>query len=295
MTLFEVYIQVKNDPACILFFADKKYNPTSFFNYLVDVPFQKISVKKLSSSEGIEINEFGVVDRFSEVYRKSIISKFYQLEDWYEEKKPPVIFFTLTARNKPDKEQFFKDLFFMRHLFFMKFSKLQKDYVWIVEPHRGGFSNDGYPHIHGLIFDILDQSEQDKLKEWWELKGIGDYEHGIKFEVPEKIKNVKNYIIKDIGKSWIRTEGKFSKEFRWDKNLFIFNFIMWKNSYRFWGASKRISKIMARSEDNYFSLPVVSVDFIPEQEEHNIFLRDVETAIKLSLAKNNLVLDRLTT
>jgi hypothetical protein len=298
MSLFSVYEQVKNDPACAIFFRDQHYNPQTFFRYLTEVPFQKISVRKISASEGVQVTEFPVVDRFSETYRKSIIAKFCQLEEWYEDKLPAITFVTLTARNTPDKEHFFKRLFHMRHLFFNHFTKLKKDYVWVVEPHltsklldrvpRASYgSNRGYPHIHGFIFDSVSDHDQDKLKKWWsKQKWVADYEHGIKFEVPEEIKNVKNYILKDMAKSWISIEGKFSEKFKWDKDTFIFNMIMWKNQYRFWGSSRNLSKVMARNVEFCLDLPVFSVGFVADANDYEIFKRGPNEARELTRNKN---------
>jgi hypothetical protein len=61
MGLFDLYQQVKNDPACSHFFRDPKYNPYTFFRYLNEVQFLKISVKKVTNSRRIEQSEFPVV------------------------------------------------------------------------------------------------------------------------------------------------------------------------------------------------------------------------------------------
>jgi hypothetical protein len=151
--------------------------------------------------------------------------------------------------------------------------------------------NNGYPHIHGIVFDDVTEKDQEKLKRWWEKKGIGDHDHGIVFEKAEKIRNVKNYIMKDMAKSWIRTEGRFSEEFKWDKDVFLFNFIMWKNTYRYWGASKELSNVMKRDIPFCLSGGSFSVDLVDSDDEpHNIFERDAEEAITLSNERNmNLV------
>lgn len=275
MGLYKVYCEVKTDPRYTIYFGDNKLTPEHFYIYLTEVPAKKLKIYSQFESGTIGCSEMPVVYRWGEIYRASIIKKFYQLQEWYEEEEPHVTFLTMTGRYRPDLEEFFREFFKMREKIMNEFSKLKYDYVWIVEPHmdkdgRKG-KNYGYPHLHVLVFAEIGEQREYYLKKRWEIAGIGDFEHGLKFEKPEKIENIKNYVIKDLAKSWIRTDGKYKEDFKWTKELYIFNYIMWKNAYRFWGSSKNLSRIMKYvTEETPIKKECLAVRMLIDENEYEL-------------------------
>lgn len=245
--LFLTLNDIRSNPDFSFYYNDCK----EFFDYLQDIQFKTIKIIKQFQSGVISESEFNVVFRWSETYRKSIIAKFYKLQEWFEETPKDVTFLTLTVsgKNRTIKECF--DIIIESRNKLMKavrrIIKHKFDYVWVIEPHPSGGENHGYPHVHMILFESLDLDEQLHLRKLWEKYGAGSFEHGLDFDVrekQEKINNLKNYLIKYLSKSWIDSGSKYAKN-NWDPEMYIFNTIAWKHQYRFWGCSRNLSKIMA--------------------------------------------------
>lgn len=246
MRLLDILNEIRQDSQL------QHYIKTSerFFYYLIDVPYQKMKITSQFPSGYREENEFSVIYRWSDVYRKSIIAKFILLNNWFKENQGDLSFITLTGSSRGlNVEEHWRTLLadkikLMRSL--RRIIKHQFCYIWVCEPHPGDGMNRGYPHIHMIVFSSLTDHQQDRLKHLWASYGFGNYENGLVIEVEKSqqdIKDLKNYLIGYISKSWIETGGRYSKT-HWDKHLFIFNAVAYEKQFRFWGSSRDLSRIM---------------------------------------------------
>jgi hypothetical protein len=250
-SLFEVLQDVRADPSL------QYYVPLSerFFDYLVSVPYQTVETHSQYTDGYIEDNKFPVIYRWSETYRKSIIAKFSRLDEWYIDNRSDVSLISFTGSSRGLTVDKHWEILNQGKVKLMKslryVLKRPFNYVTTVEPHPGYGRNRGYAHSHMALFHGLTDEDQEKLKKKWASYGFGSYKHGLQIRVTEsqdEIKDLKNYLLKYISKSWIETGGKYSKA-HWDKHLFIFNAVAWENQYRFWGASRKLSDVMKYRED----------------------------------------------
>ena len=244
--LFGVLNEIKNSPDLSFYYSDC----FKFFDYLQQVQFLSIKAMYGFKDGSISESEFEVVYRWSETYRRSIMAKFYKLQEWFEQNPQDVTFLTLTASSKNRTiEDCFRILIDSRTKLMKVIRRIIKhkfDYVWVFEPHESG-----HPHIHMILFKKLNSDEQIHLRHLWEKYEAGSFEHGLDFEVrehQENIRNLKNYLISYLGKSWTDTGSKYKKQ-SWTKEQFIYNMVAWKNQFRFWGCSRALSKVMAYVPD----------------------------------------------
>lgn len=192
------------------------------------------------------------IHRFHAIYRRAILAKFYQLDEWYSESPKPVTLVTMTCRHdyardghyNPDGytiEQSFQVLkkSWQKLSMVLRYHLGDFDYVWVFEPHKMG-----YPHIHLIIFQEIPEDIQAKITQLCVHKyDMGSEEHAVNFEFKspeEDIKSVKNYLMKYIVKSIEPEEVT--------PGILVFNAVMWARHYRLVGASARVSKAMARKD-----------------------------------------------
>jgi Tfp pilus assembly protein PilZ len=207
------------------------------------------------------------IHRFHEIYRRGILAKFYQLDDWYKINQLPTTMATLTCRHNysldgryiPDGYSILQSFKILKE----SWGKLRKVlsyyipnllYVWVIEPHQMGF-----PHYHVLIFNEIPPELEHKIRVLWSEKyGAGSYENGVDFEFEkpsENIKSVKNYMMKYLVKTISPDEMT--------PELLVFNAILWKHRYRLVGASAELSRVMARKdgkEDDFVWTETIFVD-----------------------------------
>jgi hypothetical protein len=243
--------EIKNSPEFNIYYQDY----LKFFGYLNDIQFKRIKASYSYPDGSISQKEWDIVYRWCDVYRASIMAKFYKLSEWFELSPHDISFVSLTASSTGRSiEDCFRILIksrskilrAVRHIIGHRF-----DYVWVFEPHPGKDEkhnvNKGYPHLHMIVFEKIDIDAQIRLRKLWERYEAGSFERGLEFDVrenQEKIRSLSNYLIKYISKTWTDTGSKYGSE-RWDKETFIFNMVAWKNQFRFWGASRNLSKVMA--------------------------------------------------
>ena len=192
------------------------------------------------------------IHRFHEIYRRGILAKFYQLDDWYRASPKPITLMTLTCRHDYSKDgRYIPDGYTIAGSFeilnegwtklygVMRYHLGKFSYVRVIEPHQMG-----YPHYHFLIFDEIDSVLEEKIRTLYSEKyNIGSFENGVDFEFQapkESISSVKNYIMKYVVKT-INPEIMTSE-------LMVFNAVMWINGYRLVSASADLSKVMARKD-----------------------------------------------
>jgi hypothetical protein len=201
------------------------------------------------------------IHRWSEIYHKSILAKFYKLDDWMKDNPGIVTMFTLTTY-QGSKSRFNNgtlsrkikghDLTILECFDLLKVSRTKflnvlrnrypgTNYVWILEPHETG-----YPHCHLVVFREFTEEEQNFIKQLWSEKyQAGSYTRGIEITSKastESIHSIRNYLMKYMTKQF------GSGDEAWTDGEFLFNAMVWKTSTRMWGASKELTKVMQRPE-----------------------------------------------
>lgn len=207
-------------------------------------------------------NEVQYVHRWTTPYRKGILAKLYQLEEWYEGLADPG-FTMLSLTTYHDTEyskkrisggytipQAFRILndssIKIRHLlkeYARRDGNGTPDYIWIVEPQLK--TDSGYPHRHWVLFEELTQERQEQIRRLWSEKYLAGEQLQFTVSTPgQKIKGLKNYLMKYLGKTFTSTGSKFDEDV-WSPGEVVFNAVAWHWHYRLFGASQDISKIMA--------------------------------------------------
>lgn len=201
--------------------------------------------------------EIEYVHRFTPTYRKSIVKKFYQLEDWHNENPTPITLLSLTtyqegsySRSVKEKDVTIPESFELLKTSWYYLSKAIRYYlpnvpwVWIMEPHKTG-----YPHYHVVLFSDVDRGTQAALKHLWSTKyQAGSYQYGADFAVskPEQsIKSIRNYLMKYVAKSFVSTGSKFGEEDTWTAGQLVFYALVRKNKWRLFDASRDLRNVMA--------------------------------------------------
>lgn len=207
------------------------------------------------------VREFPYVHRWTKIYRKSILAKFYQLDEWVKTHQTFVTHFTLTvyqsSKSKLHNGSYSRkvkgyDLKYQESLDLLLASRKKLldvirhrypgiNYVWVMEAHETG-----YPHCHLLMFREFSEAEQNSIKDLWALKyQAGSRAHGVKVTSSgesEKVLSMKNYLMKYMDKQFSEgTEG-------WTEGDLLFNAMMWETKTRMWGTSKELTAVMKRPD-----------------------------------------------
>jgi hypothetical protein len=113
-----------------------------------------------------------------------------------------------------------------------------RDYAYVYEPHP----NSGYPHMHVIIFGVVPDALQHKLKQYWEKRyRIGSAENGIDFrEVNPKF--ARSYALK-----YVLKDMKFDD---WTYEQYLFHLHFWLTKMRMWGMSRSVSLTVAATRNN---------------------------------------------
>lgn len=205
-------------------------------------------VAEYEGDENTVTRELPYIHRWTPVYKKMVLAKFYILEAWLKEHPQKVItMLTLTTAhgyNRFGQKSKTNDITIPDCFDLLKngWSKLRKnivnrgfDYVWILEPHRTG-----YPHIHVCIFGAVTEKDQNQIKKLWCGYGCGSIEQGAQFSEKagaDSIKSIRNYLMKYMIKAWSDSD--------WTTAQLVFNALVWANKWRLWGSSKKITKVMS--------------------------------------------------
>jgi len=122
------------------------------------------------------------IHRWTNIYQKSILAKFYTLDDWIIDNPGIVTMFTLTtyqgsksryndgsySRKAIGKDLNILDCFDLLKASRTKFLNVMRNryshinYVWVLEPHETG-----YPHCHLVVFWEFSDLEQQEIKRLW--------------------------------------------------------------------------------------------------------------------------------
>lgn len=199
--------------------------------------------------------ELDYVHRWTPLYKKAVLAKFYQLETWIKDHPCDVTMITLTTyqdgkysiEQKGELTTIPESFALLKKGWDNLRKKLRKthpevDYVWIMEPHKTG-----YPHIHVAYFGKISPHEQTRLKNLWQKWGIGDKDHGLDFNEKtskESVKSIRNYLMKYMVKGFAPEK---SDEF-WTTAETVFNALTWKNHWRLFGTTKNLTQVMKKHD-----------------------------------------------
>jgi hypothetical protein len=198
----------------------------------------------------IVTRELPYIHRWTPIYKKMVIAKFYKLEDYARSLGvTSLTMLTLTTFHAVD--QFGRrvdtnDVTIPESFALLKqgWDKLRNainkrgfQYVWIMEPHRSG-----YPHLHVAIFGDVPLNDQIRIKHLWEKYGCGSYEHGAKFTAPKggNVKSLRNYLIKYMVK------GLRDAKVKWTTAQLVFNALVKEYGWRLWGSTRDLTIAMKK-------------------------------------------------
>ena len=199
------------------------------------------------------------VHRWTDIYHKSILAKFYTLDDWMRGNPGMVTMFTLTtyqgstsrfndgsySRKVTGKNLAIEDCFDLLKVSRTKFLNVLRNrypgtnYVWVLEPHETGF-----PHCHLVVFREFSEDEQQEIKRLWSEKyQAGSYDRGIEVtskRSDESIHSIRNYLMKYMTKQFGNGEEP------WTNGELLFNAMVWTTKTRMWGAAKELTEVMKK-------------------------------------------------
>lgn len=245
-----------------------------FRQYLSQTMGQKIDMWGMATRSG-ELEDvyasIPYVHRWTDVYRKKTLAKFYLLETWWNCHRPPLAMLTLTTYqsgahsvrirgHRVTREESFEILkqSWDKLLMALRYYLGPFDYVGLLEPHKSG-----YPHLHVLLFREVSEGLQERVRGLWcDKYEAGSREHGVDFTVKnlDDIKSVKNYLMKYLGKSFY--------EYQNNHNYLIFNTIVWERGYRLFTCSRHLSRVMARyQEETEASVTWLTTELVNEYDE----------------------------
>lgn len=231
-----------------------------FLKYLSLTQHFQFRVSGTRGSEKV-VKKIPYVHRWTETYRKSILAKFYKLEEWTKENYSGVVtMFSLTTyggKSKLNGGSYSRMVKGHDVTIDENFSLLKKscaklldlirhkhpgiNYFWVMENHE----DTGYVHRHLVFFHEFTQAEQDSFIELWSRKyQAGSRKHGLKISSKNSngsIQSIRNYLM-----------GYMSKQFGtgepWTSAEKLFNAAMWKTKTRMWGCSKELTAVMRKPE-----------------------------------------------
>lgn len=253
----------------------------------------RIKMQNVVTGEGF-IKWKPYIHRWTEIYKRGVLAKFYQLEAYLKEAPKPAVLISLTVstRNKT-YEQVLTELTAGRKkiLDVLRWKFDTQDYFWCLEPHKSGFA-----HLHLIYFYSISEPDQVFLKKLWSEKyGYGSFENGIDFSLPRSssdgscpagsIASIRNYAMKYVSKG-LHSGSSHEIEFmghvvplEMSLGELLFNSILKKTKSRLWGCSRHFSEVMKRpvkerpegwecvEVDQYYGFSADEADFYPDESE----------------------------
>jgi len=221
---------------------------SNFTGYLADTARRtfKITTKR---GTGVEEKSIVYIHRWTPLYRRGLLAKFYQLENSLTQdqlKNVTMITLTTSQRGEDQEECLLKLVKYYNRLFkLLRYYIGTINYFYILEPHKSG-----YAHLHIMYMKILTDAEKKIITDAWTTKyGMGSYK-GINFSEPKEsldgtcfsgsVKFVRCYLMKYVSK------GLHSESM--SKGELLFNSLLKKHKIRLWGCSRNFSKIMKKPE-----------------------------------------------
>lgn len=230
-----------------------------------DLSFEAKFRNKKTGEEKKSDKPIPYVHRWTAIYRKSILAKFYQLEAGLGDDIHGVSMITLTVSQRgKDPEEC---LFILKKYYNLLFKLLRKlygtnDYFYTLEPHKTG-----YPHMHILYLRSFSSSEKEHIRSLWsDFYGVADHNIGVNFSEPRasdngtfaagSIARVRGYLMKYVSKG-LHSEAMKPYEL-------LFNALLMKTKTRLWGCSRNFSRIMRKPDklgsDEWECIEVVEKD-----------------------------------
>jgi hypothetical protein len=173
-----------------------------------DIFFSDGSVKRVPYKHRWEAN-----------YKKSILSKLYQLQAWAKRHKLScgMISLTCSQSNLTDQE-ILDNLKKAWNTYRHTFDKMGFQYFLIYEPHESGI-----PHIHIMLFGDMKEDNINRLRDLWINKYEMGNEHAFDFSVDKKeVENLVNYLMKYMSKTVLT-------DFEANEGLIRFHSLFWIN------------------------------------------------------------------
>lgn len=260
-SIFVLANQIKYEPDKVQYYEICQ----KFVNYIHETFFLKFLVKGQFEDGSLTERVVPYIHRWTSPYRNSILAKFYQLEKYIENNPTPLTMLTLTTYQAGEfsiqqkgHPVTISESFEILNKNWKKLINLIRtrirpgiSFVWVLEPHTR--HNTGYPHLHAILFTEFTEEEKKRIKKLWSEKyHAGSFEHGVDFSVKpieESIKSMRNYLMKYFSKMFFDSGSKFWST-DWTTGQLVFNAVARENKYRLGGASRDLSKAMARKIDD---------------------------------------------
>lgn len=243
------------------------YDVFQFGEYLKQTALSSFRIKGVNRYSGeLVAKSIPYIHRWTVPYRKSILAKFYKLEEWMKENPRPVTMITLTTYQDGDYSKKIKgqalspyeslDLLMtsytkLRELITNRIKRKAEDFFYVLEPHTK--RDAGYAHMHLIYFCEFSEAEQVRIKQMWEQKyKAGSFSKGVDFSFrkPEgSIKSIRNYLMKYVSKGFLDDGSKFNTE-KWTPGQTIFNTVLWGTKTRLWNCSRNLSRVMAPDKNS---------------------------------------------
>lgn len=192
--------------------------------------------------------------RWTPIYRRGVLAKFYQLEQYLIDNPTPITMLSLTTfhgYNKFRQESqncinkkghlisILESFDMLKTNWRLLKQHIHHPYVWIMEPHESG-----YPHMHVVILGTLTDDEKNRIIAFWADKyGTADKEHGAVFTEPP-VKSIRNYLMKYMVKGFRKSGSKFGEGDDWTTGELVFFALVKKYRWRLFGATRDLVKVM---------------------------------------------------
>lgn len=220
------------------------------------------------------------VHRWSGRYKKRLLARFYKLDAWFRENSCDTTLMTLTTVHRgslPDQYTLLLNHYrklrdaMRRPHFLGKFT-----YFYVLEPHQ-----DGYIHLHMLIFQELTREQQERIKSIWsERYGVGVAD-ALDFEIKTVaggLHSPRNYLMKYLAKTFDIDPASTDTS----SAFFLFSAVAWwmgqkgtgYSRVRFWNCSRDLQPILKLDEvdgDEFYDIQWFKTEIqIPGSDDPHI-------------------------
>ena len=242
-------------------FGDYAPDVRNFVKFLREKRSLFVSIHGHANSDGSDVHVMTPYKhRWTPAYRKSVVAKLFQLNEFVKKYNLPTEMLTLTtyqdgeySKSVVGHEVTREESFVLLKEGWKKLSDILREsipdfrYMWVLEPHTKNKS--GYPHLHILIFNVVsDNLKQRSIRLWSDAYGAGSRDSGIKFGFRDgstKVDSVINYLMKYFSKSFQSSDGDDGyNNGTWSDEVWLFNALVHKHRWRLYGAADDITKVM---------------------------------------------------
>lgn len=281
MDLTHIYHEVNRDKNLRRYSREVR----TFFSYLRET--EKLSFRFLGARYNHEDNEWRdyeqaapYIHRFTIPYRKGMVARSYQLEEWHKANPSEITLLSLTtyhgtnkygqkAHSEAGKGITIEDSFNLLKTSWNSLRMSLRYYLpstsfhWVMEPHETG-----YPHLHVVLFADLDGGTREAIRRLWSEKyGAGSRDRGVDFSANrpgQNIESIRNYLLKYLSKGFTSTGSKYGEGDDWTAGEAVFYALTWKNRWRLVGASADLCKVMAYKKDPTVDIEWYATDLLKD-------------------------------